>query len=317
MAICCAGALLFFLHQNIRTPVTHPAAFLIVKPGTGLTAFSNQLVKEGLARSSWPVTAWALLSGTAGSLKSGEYRVRANASPARILGQVGRGEVHQRKVTIIEGWNLWDLQTRLNQENVLLSTIADVTDSKASIRLSLSHRSPEGLFFPDTYFYVRGETDIDLLGKAARKMSHELDAIWEERGPSLAIQDSYQALILASIIQKEAMRVNEMPRISGVFHNRLNRGMRLQADPTVIYGLGPEFEGRLKRRHLRADTPYNTYTRSGLPIGPIAMPGRAALMAAVNPLKSKELYFMARGDGTHQFSETLKDHNIAVQRYRN
>ncbi len=127
----------------------------------------------------------------------------ANASPARILGQVGRGEVHQRKVTIIEGWNLWDLQTRLNQENVLLSTIADVTDSKASIRLSLSHRSPEGLFFPDTYFYVRGETDIDLLGKAARKMSHELDAIWEERGPSLAIQDSYQALILASIIQKE------------------------------------------------------------------------------------------------------------------
>jgi UPF0755 protein len=183
-------------------------------------------------------------------------------------------------------------------------------------QLSLSTPSLEGAFFPATYFFRLGDSDTGILKRAARKMEKELQHAWDTRAPNLLLKDPYEALTLASIIQKEAMLESEMPRISGVFHNRLRLKMRLQTDPTVIFGLGPDFEGPLKRSHLKKDTPYNTYTRGGLPPGPIALPGRAALNAALNPLSTEDLYFMAKGNGSHKFSKTLEEHNRAVKKYR-
>ena len=315
--LCCAGALFLYLHQSVRTPSDAPRQFLVVEPGTGLYEFAGLLVKQGLAREEWPVVAWAVLSGTANSLKSGEYQIEPHESPARILGKVSRGDIYQHKITFLEGWSYQDLTGKLRQQTKLSQQLASLTPEQIRENLSLTAHSPEGLFFPDTYFFVMGESDLDLLNRAARKMERNLKEVWALRASDITLDTSYQALILASIIQKEAMRSSEMPRISAVFHNRLKRKMRLQADPTVIYGLGDSLKGPLKRGHLKQDTPYNTYTRAGLTPGPISMPGRAALEAAVRPLTTQELYFVARGDGTHQFSNTLKEHNAAVRQFRN
>ena len=298
-------------------PSDTPRQFLVVEPGTGLYEFAGLLVSQELARAKWPVVAWAILSGTANSLKSGEYQIEPHESPARILGKVSRGDIHQRKITLLEGWSYQDLTGKLKQQTELSQQLATLTPGQLRERLSLTAHSPEGLFFPDTYFFVMGESDLDILDRAARKMEQNLKEVWASRAPDITLDTPYQALILASIIQKEAMRSSEMPRISAVFHNRLKRKMRLQADPTVIYGLGDSLKGSLKRSHLRQDTPYNTYTRAGLTPGPISMPGRAALAAAVRPLTTQELYFVAKGDGTHQFSNTLKEHNAAVRQFRN
>ena len=298
-------------------PSDAPRQFLVVEPGTGLYDFAGLLVKQELAQEKWPVVAWAILSGTANSLKSGEYQIEPQESPARILGKVSRGDIYQHRITLLEGWSYQDLIGKLRQQTKLSQKLASLTPRQFSEQLSLMASSPEGLFFPDTYFFVMGESDLDLLDRAARKMEQTLKEVWALRASDITLDASYQALILASIIQKEAMRPSEMPRISAVFHNRLKRKMRLQADPTVIYGLGDALKGPLKRSHLRQDNPYNTYTRAGLTPGPISMPGRAALEAAVRPLTTQELYFVAKGDGTHQFSNTLKEHNAAVRQFRN
>ena len=315
--LCCAGALLLYLHQSVRTPSDTPRQFLVVESGTGLYEFAGLLVKQKLAGEKWPVVAWAILSGTANSLKSGEYQIEPHESPARILGRVSRGDIYQHRVTLLEGWSYQDLIVKLRQQTKLSQELGSLTPRQIRESLSLTANSPEGLFFPDTYFFVRGESDLDLLDRAARKMEQNLKEAWALRASGLTLDTPYQALILASIIQKEAMRSSEMPRISAVFHNRLKRKMRLQADPTVIYGLGDSLKGPLKRSHLKKDNPYNTYTRAGLTPGPISLPGRAALEAAVKPLTTQELYFVAKGDGTHQFSNTLKEHNAAVRQFRN
>ena len=308
---------MLYLHQSIRIPSDAPRQFLVVEPGTGLYDFAGLLVKQELAREKWPVVAWAILSGTANSLKSGEYQIESHESPARILGRVSRGDIYQHRITLLEGWNYQDLIGKLRQQTKLSQKLASLTPGQFREKLSLTASSPEGLFFPDTYFFVMGESDLDLLDRAARKMEQILKEVWALRASDITLDTSYQALILASIIQKEAMRSSEMPRISAVFHNRLKRKMRLQADPTVIYGLGDALKGPLKRSHLKQDNPYNTYTRAGLTPGPISMPSRAALEAAVRPLTTQELYFVAKGDGTHQFSNTLKEHNAAVRQFRN
>lgn len=316
VALSCLGVSLIFLYQTIRTPVNQTGQFLLVTPGTGAYSLAEQMVSEGLAGSRWPVLAWAVLSGTSRTIKSGEYLIPEKTSPGQILGKVSRGDVHQRKLTIVEGLRFSQLRERLRQEKMLASTLADTSETALAEHLSLTAASLEGAFFPATYFFLRGDNDLSILDRAAQKMREELTSAWEARTADLLLKSPYEALILASIIQKEAMLESEMPRISGVFHNRLRLKMRLQTDPTVIYGLGPNFKGPLKRSHLKKDTPYNTYTRNGLPPGPISLPGRAALLAAVNPLATEDLYFMAKGDGSHKFSKTLKEHNRAVKKYR-
>lgn len=316
VALSCVGVSLIFLYQTIRTPINQAEQFLVVTPGTGAHSLATQLVSEGFAGSRWPVLAWAVLSGTSGTFKSGEYLIPEKTNPAQILGKVSRGDVHQRKLTIVEGLRFSQLRDRLGQEKMLINTLADFSDPVLGDHLSLNAPSVEGAFFPSTYFFLRGDSALNVLGRAATKMREELTSAWDARAADLLLNDPYEALILASIIQKEAMLESEMPRISGVFHNRLRLKMRLQTDPTVIFGLGPNFKGPLKRSHLKKDTPYNTYTRNGLPPGPISLPGRAALLAAVNPLETEDLYFMAKGDGSHEFSRTLKEHNRAVKKYR-
>jgi len=316
IGICILGTSLIVLYQTVRTPVSSSDHFLVVKAGSGVTDLARQLVSEGLAGSEWSVIAWAVLSGTAGSFKAGEYFIPATATPAQILGKVSRGDVHQRKLMIIEGLRFSQLRERLVRETNLTATVASLSERDILDELSLGRVSLEGLFFPDTYYFLLEDTDMSILIKAARKMNQELMHAWENRAPDLVLDDPYEVLTMASIIQKEAMLDSEMPRISGVFHNRLKRKMRLQTDPTVIFGLGPRFKGPLKRSDLKKDTPYNTYTRSGLPPGPISLPGRSALLAAANPLATEDLYFVAKGDGSHHFSKTLKEHNRAVKKYR-
>ncbi|HCX86918.1 MAG TPA: endolytic transglycosylase MltG [Gammaproteobacteria bacterium] len=317
IGICVLGTSLIFLYQTVRTPVSSNDSFLVVKPGSGVTHLARQLVSEGLAGSEWPVIAWAVLSGTAGSFKAGEYFIPAKTTPAQILGKLSRGGVHQRKLTIIEGLRFSQLRERLVGETHLAATVASLSERDILDELAPDRPSVEGLFFPDTYYFLLEDTDMSILTKAAGKMDRELMHAWQNRAADLVLDDPYEALTMASIIQKEAMLESEMPRISGVLHNRLKRKMRLQTDPTVIFGLGPGFKGPLKRSDLKKDTPYNTYTRAGLPPGPIALPGRSALLAAVNPLATEDLYFVAKGDGSHHFSKTLKEHNRAVKKYRN
>ncbi len=316
VSVSCLGVSLVFLYQTMRTPVNQTEQLLVVTPGTGAKNLAEQLVSEGFAESGWSVIAWAVLSGTSGTFKSGEYLIPGNTSPAQILGKVSRGDVHQRKLTIVEGLRFSQLRDRLKKEKALTRAAVQMSEEVLANQLSLSVLSLEGAFFPATYFFLLGDSDTGILKRAARKMEKELQHAWDMRAPNLLLKDPYEALILASIIQKEAMLESEMPRISGVFHNRLRSKMRLQTDPTVIFGLGPDFKGPLKRSHLKKDTPYNTYTRGGLPPGPIALPGRAALNAALNPLSTEDLYFMAKGDGSHKFSKTLEEHNRAVKKYR-
>jgi len=316
VSVSCLGVSLVFLYQTMRTPVNQTEQLLVVTPGSGAKNLAEQLVSEGFAESGWSVIAWAVLSGTSGTFKSGEYLIPGNTSPAQILGKVSRGDVHQRKLTIVEGLRFSQLRDRLKKEKALTRAAVQMPEEALANQLSLSVPSLEGAFFPATYFFLLGDSDTGILKRAARKMEKELQHAWDMRAPNLLLKDPYEALILASIIQKEAMLESEMPRISGVFHNRLRSKMRLQTDPTVIFGLGPDFKGPLKRSHLKKDTPYNTYTRGGLPPGPIALPGRAALNAALNPLSTEDLYFMAKGDGSHKFSKTLEEHNRAVKKYR-
>lgn len=315
VAICCLGVTLLFFYQSIRRPVDIPERFLIVEPGEGLSSVADQFVAQGLSKSRWPVMGWGLLSGVADSLQAGEYLIESKTTPAEILGKISRGEIFERKVTIIEGVTFRDFLKTLKKAQRLRHVLDEMSVEEIAMAIDYPHSTLEGSFFPATYNYRHNESDLDLLSRAARKMSRERDAIWEERIEAIAIQTPQEAVILASIIQKEAMLESEMPTISGVLHNRLKKGMRLQVDPTVIYGLGPGFKGKLRRKHLKMDTPYNTYTRDGLPPGPIASPGRAALRAAVQPEETEYLYFVAKGDGSHFFSRTLEEHNRAVKKY--
>lgn len=315
IVFCVAGISILFLYQSVRTPIGTSDQFLVIEPGAGLSTIAKQFERQGFTRSEWPVIFWGLLSGIAGSLKAGEYFIETGETPAQVLGKIGRGEIFERKVTILEGVTFREMSARLAQAKKLKDQLSQMSDSEVMNALNLQVSSIEGSFFPDTYHYVLNESDLDVLARAAGKMDRVLNAIWESRSADLSIANKYEALILASIIQKEAMLEAEMPVISGVLQNRLKIGMRLQTDPTVIFGLGPDFDGRLKRSHLKQDTAYNTYTRHGLPPGPIAAPGRAALSAAVNPSETEFLYFVAKGDGSHYFSKTLAEHNQAVKKF--
>jgi UPF0755 protein len=263
---------------------------------------------------------WQLLArqmGAAGRIQVGEYPLAPAMTPRELLQAMRDGKVLNYRFTIVEGWNIRELRAALTRAQPLEQQAAELDDAALMEALGHPGQHPEGRFLPETYIYTRGDSDLDILRRAHRSMERALDKAWEARAPDLPLEDKEQALILASIVEKETGVPEERARIAGVFVRRLRLGMRLQTDPTVIYGIGDDYDGNITRRHLETDTPYNTYTRTGLPPTPIAMPGVDALRAAVDPAEGDELYFVAVGDdsGRHVFSRTLAEHQAAVREY--
>jgi UPF0755 protein len=285
--------------------------------GQPLAVTAQQLAERGvLAHPGW-LQLYARATGVDARIKAGEYSIPPGTTPRSLLALFESGAVIQHSVTIIEGWTFRQLRKALEAEPELEQTLAGQDEAAVMAALGEPGTPAEGLFFPDTYLFRRGTTDLEILRQARNRMRRELDAAWAERAADLPLNSAYEALILASIVEKETALASERPRIAGVFTARLRIGMRLQTDPTVIYGLGTGFDGNLRRADLERDGPYNTYTRAGLPPTPIALPGAEALRAATNPDERGELYFVATGlpDGSHEFSRTLKEHEAAVRRY--
>jgi UPF0755 protein len=296
---------------------------LEVARGDNLDRVLGKLRAQGIAagdRLAWQLLAREL--GAAGKLQVGEYALQPDASPRALLLAMRDGKVVRRMFTIVEGWNIRDLRAALARVESLQHQSAGLDDAALMRALGHAGQHPEGRFLPETYAWVRGDSDLDILKRAHRAMARALDAAWAARAGDLPLKSKEEALVLASIVEKETGIAAERPAIAGVFARRLKIGMRLQTDPTVIYGMGTAYTGNIRRSDLTRDTPYNTYTRAGLPPTPIAMPGEAALKAATRPAAGDALYFVAVGDGSgrHVFSKSLADHNTAVgdylQRYR-
>ena len=262
---------------------------------------------------------WRLLArqmDAAGRLKVGEYALAPELTPRELLQRMRDGRVLQYRVTLVEGWNFRQLRAALAAADPLEHETTDMDDAALMAALGHPGQHPEGRFLPETYLYQRGDSDLDILRRAHAAMEQALALAWESRAPGVPLKSAEEALVLASIVEKETGQAQERPQIAGVFSRRLQKGMLLQTDPTVIYGMGSAYAGNIRKRDLTTDTPYNTYTRGGLPPTPIAMPGRAALVAAAKPQPGDTLYFVARGDGSHVFSRTLVEHNRAVRRYQ-
>ena len=287
-----------------------------VTPGTHLKSLSAMLQREGVIGNAQVFWLLGRVLGKGGMIKVGVYTLDRPLTPLELYAKIERGDVSQAIVQFIEGWNIREVRAVLAAQPLLKNDSADMSDAELLQAIGAEENHPEGLLFPDTYFYAPHTSDLDVLRRAYRLQHDKLLAAWETRAPGLPYRTPYEALIMASIVEKETGAAFERPQIAGVFLNRLKLGMRLQTDPTVIYGLGERFDGNLRKVDLQRDTPYNTYTRAGLPPTPIAMPSEAAIKAALNPARTNALYFVARGDGTHIFSSNLAAHNRAVNRYQ-
>lgn len=315
VALAAAG---WWAWQALDQPGPAPEAVVLEVPaGVSLARIARQLEEEGVLRHGWLLEWYGRASGLAGRVRAGEYRFPPGETPREVMQRMVRGEVLMHSLTIVEGWTFRDMRAAIAAHPAVQAEPGDIADEDVMERLGRPGESPEGWFLPETYRFPRGTSELELMRIAHQAMNGALEAAWAQRQDGLPFDSAYEALILASIIEKETALPEERGEIAGVFVRRLQRGMRLQTDPTVIYGLGADFDGNLRRQDLRADTPYNTYTRAGLPPTPIALPGRGALLAAVQPEDGKALYFVATGrpDGSHAFSETLEQHNRAVQRY--
>ena len=300
------------------TPVTPTQPSVVVAPGDSFNTVLGKLRAAGIDEGrdlQWQWLAREL--DAAGKIKVGEYALEPAPTPAALLTNMRQGKVLQYRVTLVEGWNIRQLRAALNRANPLRHATTDMSDTELMAALGFPDQHPEGRFLPETYVYQRGDTDLDVLKRAHAAMEKELVAVWADRADDLPLASPYELLILASIIEKETGLASERPQIAGVFARRLKMGMRLQTDPTVIYGIGSAYDGNIRKVHLTTDTPYNTYTRAGLTPTPIAMPGRDALQAAARPAAGDALYFVAVGDGSgaHAFSATYAEHNAAVARY--
>ena len=305
------GYAMWSAHQPVN-----PIARFVIDSGDGVSVVANKLVAEQIIPNSFPFVFWSYQRGYTGSIKAGEYRIEDQTSLIRLLEKFVKGDVISYSITLVEGWTFSQFLDQLRRHPKLAHTVEDKTDEEIMSELGRASLLPEGRFFPDTYIFSAHTTDIEVLRQALERMDKVLLGAWETRDKESILKEIDEALILASIVEKETAKPEERDMIAGVFHNRLTKNMRLQTDPTVIYGLGESFDGNLTRTHLKTDTPYNTYTRFGLPPTPIAMPGAQAIQAAVNPADTSALYFVARGDGSHEFSNTLAEHNTAVARYQ-
>lgn len=288
---------------------------LQVKPGDTVRGIGSRLSDHGLMRRPLWWEMYARYTGTAQKIRTGEFTLSTSLTPIALLAELQAGREKQYSLTILEGWNIWQLRAAVDAHEVLKHTIADIADDDLMRFIGAQPGHAEGQFLPDTYNFPRGTTDAEFLLRAHMAMNKEVAEIWATRRESLPIGTPYEAQILASIIEKETGVASERELISGVMVARLNKGMRLQTDPTVIYGIGKNFNGNITRKDLKAKTPYNTYVIKGLPPTPIAMPGIDALRAAVTPQDTKALFFVADGTGGHVFSETIDQHNAAVRKY--
>ena len=301
-----------------RTAVEVPAAARQFTVGQGATfrGVARELVAQGILYESTTFVLLGRLLGKTGAVKAGIYELPERITPYALIGKLARGEVLQSELTVIEGWTLAQMRAALDAHPGVRHDTDGLSDTELLERLKAPERHAEGLFFPDTYHFNTGASDLQILALAYQTMQSRLRAAWDSRDQGLPYTSPYEALIMASIVEKETGRPEERELIAGVLVNRLRIGMRLQADPTVIYGLGSGFDGNLTKSHLLEDGPYNTYTRPGLPPTPIAMPGGAALAAALRPAKTDALYYVSRGDGSSQFSRSLGEHNRAVTKYQ-
>ncbi|AMN46994.1 hypothetical protein ACG33_07770 [Steroidobacter denitrificans] len=319
LALIAAAFLSAWSYQWLRSPIAglQQATTIEVTKGSSLRAVAASLHAQGLLDQPYIWVAWARLAGDAQGIKAGEYLLQPGLTPAELLELLHSGQVVLHAVTFVEGSTFGDIRKVLLANPSIDTEYAHLPDERIMQALGVPELHPEGQFFPDTYHFARGTRDLDILAMAHRRLQQELEAAWRARAPDLPLAGAYEALILASIIEKETALDSERGRIAGVFLERLRRGMRLQTDPTVIYGMLEAYDGNLRRADLTRDTPYNTYTRAGLPPTPIAMPSLQSLHAAVQPEISNALFFVAtgEGDGSHYFSATLAEHNEAVRRY--
>lgn len=312
--ISAAAWLAGYAHTEFR-PARMPLQFDL-RTGSSLKSAAQQMVNAGVLGNAAPFVILARLLGAAGKVKAGNYEVGGPISPLALLRKVTEGDYTQSAVTFVEGWTFRQIRRVLDEHPAIKHDTRGLSDAEIEQRLGLDQPSPEGWFFPETYHFSSGLSDLAILRRAYRLMQSQLAIQWEGRAAGLPLKSPYEALILASIIEKETGRAAERPLVAAVFINRLRAGMKLQTDPTVIYGMGEAFDGNLRKRDLTADTPYNTYIHEGLPPTPIAMPGLASLAAALNPPQNNYLYFVSRGDGGSYFSRTLEEHSRAVTKYQ-
>ena len=309
-----AGALVWWLNQGLRLPA--PTVDVAIEAGTSARAVAQLISDAGVDVNPLLLYGWFRLSGQARLIRAGSYEIGADTSPRDLLRKLVRGEEALRAVTLLEGWTFAQVRAALAKAEQLKPDSIGLPDYLIMKTLGRPGLHPEGRFFPDTYTYAKGSSDLALLRRAMRAMDKNLEIAWRQRLPATPLKSAEQALTLASIVEKETGRASDRSLIAGVFSNRLAQGMLLQTDPSVIYGMGDAFDGNLRRRDLQTDTPWNTYTRAGLPPTPIAMPSKASLLAAVQPAPTRALYFVARGDGSSEFSNSLEEHNRAVNKYQ-
>ena len=301
-----------------KQPVTtegEPIPFTITS-GSGVGAASQQIVKAGVPMNPLMFSMLARVTQKASQIKAGSYELKPNTTPRALIDQLVRGEFAQESLTIIEGWTFKQMRQALAASKSLKHDAADLSDKELMAKISSDYKSPEGLFFPDTYLFAKGSSELTIYKQAHALLLQRLNAAWEKRDTGLPYKSPYEALIMASIVEKETGQKSERAMIAGVFINRLKQNMMLQTDPTVIYGMGDGYAGNIRKKDLETDNPYNTYMRAGLPPTPIALPGVQSLAAALGPARTGALYFVARKDGTSKFSDNLTEHNKAVNQYQ-
>src|SRR5256885_328048 len=293
-----------------------PSVEFSIRPGSTLRGATRQIIEAGLSMPEWKFVLLGRVNGASAGVKAGSYQVSDGVTPLQLVRKITRGEYAQAEILLVEGWNFRQVREALNAHADLRHDSASLLEAQIMAKLRAPRGLPEGMFFPDTYVFAKGASDLAVLARAHSAMKKRLESAWAGRAPDLPMTDPYEALILASLVEKENGPAGDRTMIAAVFANRLRRKMKLQTDPSVIYGMGEKFDGNLRKRDLVADTPFNTYTRLGLPPHPIGMPGLASLEAVVHPPPDGAPVFVARRDGTSEFSRTLVEHNRAVGRYQ-
>jgi UPF0755 protein len=314
VAVAAGGYFAYWATDAITTE--EPAIEFSIAPGSGAHAAGQQIAEAGVLIEPLLFNLLARVTAKSGKLKAGAYELKPGTTPLRLIDQLVRGEFAQETLTIIEGWTFRQMRQAMAAHKGLKHDTVALSDKELMARITSDYKFPEGLFFPDTYLFAKGASDLQIFRQAHSMLITRLNEVWEKRDPALPYKNPYEALVMASIVEKETGQKSERGMIAGVFVNRLKLGMLLQTDPTVIYGMGARYEGKIRKRDLETDTPYNTYTRSGLPPTPIALPGVQSLTAALAPAKTPALYFVSRGNGTSQFSDNLTDHNRAVNQFQ-
>ncbi|CAN7323306.1 endolytic transglycosylase MltG [Pseudoduganella sp. LjRoot289] len=314
VAAAAGGGFAWWAKQPITTE--EPAIEFTIAPGSGAHAAGQQIAEAGIPIEPLLFNLLARFTEKSGKLKAGAYELKPNTTPLKLIDQLVRGEFAQEQLTIIEGWTFRQMRQAVAAHRGLKHDTVAMSDKELMAVVSPEFKAPEGLFFPDTYLFAKGSSELAIFRQAHTMLIAKLSEAWDKRDPNLPYKNPYEALTMASIVEKETGQKSERNMIAGVFVNRLRLGMMLQTDPTVIYGMGARYDGKIRKKDLETDTPYNTYTRSGLPPTPIALPGMQSLTAALAPAKTGALYFVSRGNGTSHFSENLTDHNRAVNQYQ-